>query len=135
LFPSYPGYGDRAYYYRYNRELFLFDVYAEWTLEPEALQKEIARVEALFASDDYGFHFDSGIQRVETENFTCLCSVDPMPQTPEGEPSAPFRQMAKSHYLYVIFAWNEEMGKVRYCLGEYFIGRVPCEPYYLSLPW
>lgn len=135
LFPKFPGYGDRRYYYRCDDSMLMYDVYAEWTVDQEKLQSEIARAEALFASGLYGFHFDNGIQRVETENFTCLFSVDPMRQTPRGEPSAPFRQMARSHYCYAIFAWNEETGRVRYCVGNYFIGRDPMEPYYLSLEW
>lgn len=135
LFPKYPGYGNRKYYYRHDDHMLMYDVYAEWTVDQEELQSEIARAEELFASKLYGFHFDNGIQRVETENFTCLFSVDPMRETPLGEPSAPFRQMAKSHYLYVIFAWNEETGRVRYCVGDYFLGRKPLEPYYLSLEW
>lgn len=135
LFPEYPGYGNRKYYYRRDDNMLMYDVYAEWTVDQEELQSEIARAEKLFASGWYGFHFDNGIQRVETENFTCLFSVDPMRETPLGEPSAPFRQMAKRHYCYVIFAWNEETGRVRYCVGDYFLGREPCEPYYLSLEW
>lgn len=135
LFPAYPGYGDRNYYYRCDDTMLMYDVYAEWTVDQAELQAEIARAEALFASGWYGFHFDNGIHRVETENFTCLFSVDPMPETLHGEPSAPFRQMARRHYCYVIFAWNEETGRVRYCVGDYFLGREPWEPYYLSLDW
>ncbi|MBE5787846.1 MAG: MerR family transcriptional regulator [Clostridiales bacterium] len=135
LFPQYPGYGDRKYYYRHDDNLLLYDVYAEWTLDKDALQAEIARAEALFASGKYGFHYDSGIQRVETEHFSCLFSVEPVVQAPGGEPSAPFRQMNDRHYGYAIFAWNEETGRVRYCVGEYFLGRKPIAPYYLSLEW
>jgi hypothetical protein len=113
----------------------MYDVYAEWTLDADALQAEIARAEALFASGKYGFHYDSGIQRVETEHFSCLFCVDPVVQAPGGEPSAPFRQMNGRHYGYAVFAWNAETGRVRYCVGQYFLGSKPIAPYYLSLAW
>ncbi|MBE5786785.1 MAG: MerR family transcriptional regulator [Clostridiales bacterium] len=135
LFPQIPGYSDRKYHYRHDANMGMYDVYAEWTLETEELMAEIDRAEALFASGKYGFHFDSGVQRVETEHFSCLFSVDPMRQTPGGEPSSPFHHTTKSHYSYVIFAWNEETGRVRYCVGDYFLGKHPVSPYYLSLDW
>jgi len=127
---------DSIYYYRYDASMVMYDVYAEWeTYDEEELRSEIARAEELFASGKYGFHFDNGVFRMETENWQLIMCVDPMRAAPGGEPNAPFRQMTKQYYHYTIFAWNEETGRVRYCHGDYFFGPTPCEPYYLSLEW
>lgn len=135
LFPAHPGYGEKEYYYRFDPDQGMYDIYAEWTLPADQLEAEITRMKEMFASGRYGFHFDDGIHQVQTENFTCLFSVDPMHLPLDGQPSIPFRHMIERHYFYAAFAWNEETGRVRYCLGDYFSGDVDYEPYYLSLEW
>ena len=137
IFPQFAHeYSDPIYYYRHDAYMLMYDVYAEWeTYNEEELRSEITRVEELFASGKYGFHFDNGVFRMDTENWQLIMCVDPMRAAPGSEPNAPFRQMTKQHYNYTIFAWNEETGRVRYCHGDYFFGPTPCEPYYLSLEW
>lgn len=137
IFPKYAHeYSDSVYYYRHDALMLMYDVYAEWrTYNEEELRAEIARAEELFASGKYGFHYDNGVFRMETENWQLIMCVEPMRAVPGDEPNAPFQQKTKQHYNYTIFAWNEETGRVRYCHGDYFLGRKPCEPYYLSLEW
>ncbi|MBQ7850513.1 MAG: hypothetical protein IJ343_12365, partial [Clostridia bacterium] len=61
---------DARYYYRYALDFEnIYDVYAEWPLESEDFDREIARVEALYAEelpDNYA------CCRIEKGSYTCL---------------------------------------------------------------
>ncbi|MBE5797043.1 MAG: hypothetical protein E7327_06650 [Clostridiales bacterium] len=79
-----------------------YEVYASWTLEPEAIAAERRRVEALFAQQD-------GYWKVETAqhgSFACLmCYHQQHPLSLAGNSQS---------YQHAVFAWNEADGEVRY---------------------
>lgn len=133
LFPTWPHYFenvkgadgyletvylDAHYYYRYLSFFdYTYDIYAEWPLEKEEFEKEVARVQALYKSkQDY--------TTVQTENYTCFFLYD-------GDP--PFEE-ATDNYTYYIFAYDETNLTVRYIVCNSLENGVD-QPYYLSLDW
>lgn len=110
-------YLDSKYYYRYIEDFdYTYDIYAEWTLEEKAFQKEIIRVTGLAELDGY--------TKVEKGDYKCIFLY--------GGYSA-FKE-ASDNYEYLIFAYNEEDNKVRYiyCCS---LQNGSEQPYYLSLDW
>jgi len=131
LFPVTHGHRDETYYYRWDADMLMFDICAEWTLDAEKLEEERLRTEAVLramAREEDSFY------ELETDGFRCMFYVSPTIANLHREKSRPFLHR-NQHWEYACFAWNEETGRVRYCLGSYFMGRIPCEPYYMSLEW
>ena len=136
LFPTRPpyyvvdGYMDDAHYlYRNLPALdYTYDIYAEWSLEPEDFREEVARVTKLYEEQERAIAEETTvpyITTVEKGDYTCLiyfpCS------------SPPFEEVNWS-YTYYIFAYDEETLRVRYILCD-SLENGEDQPYYLSLPW
>lgn len=112
-------YLDTHYYYRYLRVLdYTYDIYAEWPLEKEEFDKEVARVKELYdtKAKDY--------QTVQKGSFTCFFKY-------YGDP--PFQEVT-DNYTYYIFAYDETNQIVRYILCDSLENGVD-KPFYLSLDW
>lgn len=107
------------YYYRY--ETFIdstYVVYAEWPLEPEDFDEEVARVRDLFAKDEHQAYY---VQK-ETQKGPWIClTLYAQAQKPTAD-----------SYGYYIFAYDPETLRVRYiCCDSLEDGGD--KPYYLEL--
>ena len=112
-------YLDAHYYYRNLPAMdYTYDIYAEWPLEKEEFDKEVARVQALYESQS------SDYITVQKGNYTCFFLYD-------GSP--PFEEVTDS-YTYYIFAFDEQKLIVRYIMCDSLENGVD-QPYYLSLDW
>ena len=134
LFPNWPHYFinekqpdgswetvylDAHYYYRNLPAMdYTYDIYAEWPLEKEEFDKEVARVQALYESQS------SDYVTVQKGDYTCFFLYD-------GNP--PFEEVTDS-YTYFIFAFDEQNLIVRYIMCDSLENGVD-QPYYLSLDW
>jgi DNA-binding transcriptional MerR regulator len=119
LFPIWPHYLDAHYYYRNLPAMdYTYDIYAEWPLEKEEFDKEVARVQALYESQS------SDYVTVQKGDYTCFFLYD-------GNP--PFEEVTDS-YTYFIFAFDEQNLIVRYIMCDSLENGVD-QPYYLSLDW
>ena len=136
LFPTRPpyyvvdGYMDDAHYlYRNLPALdYTYDIYAEWSLEPEDFREEVARVTKLYEEQERAIAEETTvpyITTVEKGDYTCLIYF------PYSSP--PFEEVNWS-YTYYIFAYDEETLRVRYILCD-SLENGEDQPYYLSLPW
>lgn len=136
LFPTRPpyyvvdGYLDDAHYlYRNLPALdYTYDIYAEWSLEPEDFREEVARVAKLYDEQEQAIATETTepyITTVEKGSYTCLIYL---PYSPP-----PFEEVNGS-YTYYIFAYDEETLRVRYILCDSLENGYD-QPYYLSLPW
>lgn len=113
-------YLDAHYLYRNLPAMdYTYDIYAEWPLEKEEFEKEVARVKALYESqaEDYLI--------VQRGKFTCFFKYR------NGAP--PFEEVTES-YTYYIFAFDEQNLTVRYIMCDSLENGVD-QPYYLSLDW
>ena len=97
---------------------YTYDIYAEWPLEKEEFDKEVARVQALYESQS------SDYVTVQKGDYTCFFLYD-------GNP--PFEEVTDS-YTYFIFAFDEQNLIVRYIMCDSLENGVD-QPYYLSLDW
>ena len=112
-------YLDAHYYYRNLPAMdYTYDIYAEWPLEKEEFDKEVARVQALYESQS------SDYVTVQKGDYTCFFLYD-------GNP--PFEEVTDS-YTYFIFAFDEQNLIVRYIMCDSLENGVD-QPYYLSLDW
>lgn len=139
LFPTWPHYFenvqqpdghyekiylDAHYYYRYLPAFdYTYDIFAEWPLEQEEFDSEVARVTALFktrASEKPYYQYTT----MQKGPYTCLIYYDG---------STPFEEV-KDSYTYFIFAYNTENNKVRYIMCDSLENGAD-QPYYLQLNW
>ena len=112
-------YLDAHYYYRNLPAWdYTYDIYAEWPLEKDEFDKEVARVQALYESKSSDYVI------VQKGNYTCFFLYD-------GNP--PFEEVTDS-YTYFIFAFDEQNLIVRYIMCDSLENGVD-QPYYLSLDW
>ena len=112
-------YLDAHYYYRNLPAMdYTYDIYAEWPLEKQEFDKEVARVQALYESQS------SDYITVQKGNYTCFFLYD-------GNP--PFEEVTDS-YTYFIFAFDEQNLTVRYIMCDSLENGVD-QPFYLSLDW
>jgi len=122
LFPGQLEYSEPKYHYSYSTTLFgtSCDIFAQWQLEPERLDAEVARVEQWYRS--YGIEFLH--TAIEFGDYSCFILY-------EGSP--PF-QAAQKDYTHYIFACNKQTGQIRYiyCCSDL---NAAVQPYYLSLDW
>lgn len=136
LFPTRPpyyvvdGYLDDAHYLYRNLPAwdYTYDIYAEWSLEPEDFREEVARVTKLYEEQERAIAEETTvpyITTVEKGDYTCLIYF------PYSSP--PFEEVNWS-YTYYIFAYDEETLRVRYILCD-SLENGEDQPYYLSLPW
>lgn len=93
FFPAQPGTQDAVYRYYAEYNTLDYELYARWTLPVEALEGEIARVEAALAA-----HGKTAI-REQRGGFTCLVSC-----LHEGDP----------YSCMSLFAWHPVTGEVCY---------------------
>jgi len=111
-------YLDAHYYYRYLSGFdYTYDIYAQWPLEKDEFDKEVARVKALYDSE-------SDYETVQKGNYTCYFMYN-------GDP--PFAPVTDS-YTYYIFAYDEKNLVVRYIMCDSLDNGAE-QPYYLSLDW
>lgn len=116
---------DAKYFYRYALDFEnIYDVYAEWPLEAEAFEKEIARVETLYEEEltDYLIY-----RRIEKGNYICFYA------TYERWIDEAFSHEPGDGYHYVLFAYDPATLRVRYAYGTSL--RNETDPYYMSLDW
>ena len=120
---------DAHYLYRNLPALdYTYDIYAEWSLEPEDFREEVARVTKLYEEQERAIAEETTkpyITTVEKGSYTCLIYL---PYSPP-----PFEEVNGS-YTYYIFAYDEETLRVRYILCD-SLENGEDQPYYLSLPW
>ncbi len=113
---------DSSYYYFYQRQFLdgpRYDIYAEWPIERDDLDSEIARIKKELEKEDGFFETKNG-------DWTCLGLGDRFSTFVERE-----------YYDGVqtcIFAYNEKTMRVRYILCE-DQADYPKPPYYMSLEW
>ena len=118
-------YLDAHYYYRYLSIMdYTYDIYAEWPLEKEVFEQEVARVTELFetnAPSEDGYWKYLTLQK---GSYNCLVLY-------EGDPVF---EEATDNYTYYIFAYDKENLKVRY-LCSCSLENGADQPYYLLLDW
>lgn len=110
LFPERVEGGDAAYLYWYEYASQNHDVYAAWVLAPDALEAEVARVDALMAK--------AGVQPEARGAFTCYLEVQ---RERDGQP-----REAR------VFAYNAQTGEVRYAL---YRQSTEATPFWLQQDW
>lgn len=143
LFPSWPHYFvnekradgsweavylDAHYYYRLILGFdYTYDIYAEWPLEQEKFDEEVARVKALF--EEYAPEEEKRSEyydyvTIQKGPYECLIIYNG---------NKPFEEVTNS-YSYFIFAYDEENLRVRYIYCNSLENGAD-QPYYLSLDW
>lgn len=121
---------DAHYLYRNLPAMdYTYDIYAEWSLEPEDFREEVARVTKLYEEQERAIAEETTkpyITTVEKGDYTCLIYAP-------HQFSHIFEEVTDS-YTYYIFAYDEECLRVRYILCD-SLENGEDQPYYLSLPW
>lgn len=117
-------YLDAHYYYRYLSFMdYTYDIYAQWPLEKEEFDNEVARVQALYNSGAEIYDY-CDYRIVKKGNYTCFFLYD-------GD--SPFQEVT-DNYTYYIFAYDEQNLTVRYIMCDSLENGAD-QPYYLSLDW
>lgn len=112
---------DTTKYYYYFQEVVdpSFHIYAEWVLPENEFSEELNRIR--------NYYPEGAKQQVQWGEWICLSFTD---DTLDFE-----QAKGKIDYYYLIFAYNENTGGIRY-IASYSIG---CgreeDPYFLSLQW
>ncbi len=118
---------DAHYFYQYLPDWYgSYDVYAEWPLEKEAFDQEVARVKGVFekhASAKKTYNYVT----MQKGPYICLIIY----YVPFG--GKPFER-AVHDYTYYIFAYDEQNLRVRYIYCDSEDDGYD-QPYYLSLDW
>jgi len=119
---------DAKYYYRFMEFMdYTYDVYAEWPLEQEEFDQEVARVTELFESTDRAQQEPTqyrGYVKLQKGPWTCLVLYS-------GQ--EPFVTVDNS-YTYSIFAYDPDALRVRYIYCDSLENGMD-QPYYLQLDW
>ena len=112
---------DTTKYYYYFQDVVdpSFHIYAEWVLPEDKFAKELNRIQ------DY--YPEGAKQQVQWGEWTCLSFTDDTLVFEEAK--------EKIYYYYLIFAYNQNTGGVRY-IASYSMdcGREE-DPYFLALEW
>ena len=112
---------DTTKYYYYYQEVIdpSFQIYAEWVLPENEFAEELNRVR--------NYYPDGANQQVQWGDWVCLSFTDDSLDFDEAKDLV--------YYYYLIFAYNEKTGGVRY-IASYSMdcGREE-DPYFLSLEW
>ena len=124
--------GSVKYYYNFCPLAldYGYDIYAEWKLTDDALAEEIERVSFLFeeyASGKSGFK-NQRVEKFEKGNYVCYAKYI------DGITPFDGYVMDSHSYYYLIFAYNENDGTVRY-IESYCQDTVEESPYFRSLEW
>ena len=109
---------------------YTYDIYAEWPLEKEEFDKEVARVKSVF--EEHAPKKTDSFSRyttIQKGDYTCLINYSCY--NPKDEPFEP----ATDSYTYYIFAYNEKDLKVRYIYCDSLENGGDDQPYYLELDW
>lgn len=112
---------DTTKYYYYFQEVVdpSFNIYAEWVLPKNEFTEELNRIQ--------NYYPEGAIQQAQWGEWTCLSFTDDTLDFSKAEDLI--------DYYYLIFAYNEKTGGVRY-IASYSMdcGREE-NPYFLSLQW
>ncbi len=112
---------DTTHYYYYYQEVVdpSFQIYAEWILPEDEFAEERNRI--------CNYYPDGANQRVQWGDWVCLSFTDDTLEFEEAK--------EKIDYYYLIFAYNEKTGGVRY-IASYSMdcGREE-DPYFLLIEW
>lgn len=112
---------DTTKYYYYFQEVIdpSFNIYAEWVLPENEFAEELNRVR--------NYYPDGANQQVQWGNWVCMSFTDDTLDFDEAKD--------KIDYYYLLFAYNEKTGGVRY-IASYSMdcGREE-DPYFLALEW
>jgi hypothetical protein len=112
---------DTTKYYYYFQDVVdpSFNIYAEWVLPENEFAEELNRVR--------NYYPDGANQQVQWGNWVCMSFTDDTLDFDEAKD--------KIDYYYLLFAYNEKTGGVRY-IASYSMdcGREE-DPYFLSLQW
>lgn len=143
LFPNWPNYFenvkqedgtyetvylDAHYYYHYYQGFdYTYDIYAEWPLEKENFEKEVARAKGVFVKYMPTKEDFSKFVTMQKGNYTCWILYYNY-----GE-EKPFEK-ATNNYDYIIFAYDETNLRVRY-LACTSLENGADQPYFLELEW
>ncbi len=112
---------DTTKYYYYFQDVVdpSFNVYAEWVLPKNEFTEELNRIQ--------NYYPEGAKQQIQWGEWICLSFTD---DTLDFE-----QAIGKIDYYYLIFAYNENTGGIRY-IASYSMG---CgreeDPYFLSLQW
>ena len=116
-------YLDAHYYYCKRPAMdYTYDIYAQWPLEKERFEHEVARVQALFNS--HATEHNRQYVTLQKGTYTCLIAYS-------GD--MPFEKVTNS-YTYYIFAYDETNLTVRYIMCD-SLENGAHQPYYLTLTW
>ena len=112
---------DTTKYYYYFQEVIdpSFHIYAEWILPEEEFTEELNRIR--------NYYPEGAKQQVQWGDWVCLSFTD---DTLEFEEAKDL-----THYYYLIFAYNEKTGAVRYIVSYSMDCGREEDPYFLSLEW
>ena len=112
---------DTTKYYYYFQEVVdpSFHIYAEWILPEDKFAEELNRI--------HNYYPEGAVQQVQWGEWTCLSFTDASLDFDEAKDLI--------YYYYLIFAYNEKTGGVRY-IASYSIdcGREE-DPYFLLIEW
>ena len=112
---------DTTKYYYYYQEVIdpSFQIYAEWVLPENEFAEELNRI--------HNYYPEGAKQQVQWGDWICLSFTDDSLDFDEAKDLI--------YYYYLIFAYNEKTGGVRY-IASYSMdcGREE-DPYFLSLEW
>ena len=112
---------DTTKYYYYFQDVVdpSFHIYAEWVLPKDEFTEELNRIQ--------NYYPEGAKQQAQWGDWTCLSFTDDTLDFNEAK--------AKVYYYYLIFAYNEKTGGVRY-IASYSMdcGREE-DPYFVSLQW
>ena len=112
---------DTTKYYYYYQEVIdpSFHIYAEWVLPEEEFTEELSRIRSYYP--------EGARQQVQWGDWICLSFTDDSLDFEEAKDLI--------YYYYLIFAYNEKSGAVRY-IASYSMdcGREE-DPYFVSLQW
>lgn len=121
-------YTDSHYYYRYKLGLdYSFDIYAQWPLDKEEYEKEISRVTDIFNNHIQQNPYALSYSEIKKGDYNCLILYNCYGN------DKPFEAVT-DNYSYIIFAYNDKTGTVRYIYSESLENGTQ-QPYLLSLDW
>ena len=112
---------DATKYYYYFEEVIdpSFHIYAEWILPEEEFREELNRIR--------NYYPEGAKQQVQWGEWTCLSFTDDSLDFDEAKDLI--------YYYYLIFAYNEKTGGVRYIASYAMDSGREEDPYFLMLPW
>lgn len=96
-----------------------FHIYAEWVLPENEFAEELNRIQSYYP--------EGAIQQVQWGEWNCLSFTgDTLDYTEAGK---------LTHYYYLIFAYNEKTGGVRYIASYSMDCEKEEDPYFMALQW